>query len=73
MESVDKLQPLKGYLGTRVPLQGTTAEIVDITVRGRSVCFVGREADSDQEFLVPLRYILENVIDDEAVVSAADS
>ncbi len=72
MESASKLQPLQGYLGTQVELNGTTAEIVDITVRGRTVCFIGREADSDLEFLVPLRYILEHVIEDRAVVSAID-
>jgi hypothetical protein len=71
MRRSTELQPFRGYIGSRFQLCDTTAEIVDITVRGHTVCFVGRKAGSDLEFLVPLRYLLDNVIEEQAAVSAA--
>jgi len=62
--------PFQGYIGKRVILRRTVAEIVAVEVRGRAVCFVGREADSEQEFLVPLRSLLEHLIEENAQPSA---
>jgi hypothetical protein len=58
--------PFRGYIGKSVLLRRTVAEIVDVKVRGRSVCFVGKEADSELEFLLPLRCVLEHVIEENA-------
>jgi hypothetical protein len=58
--------PFRGYIGKRVLLRRTVAEIVDVQVRGRTVCFVGKEADSEQEFLLPLRCVLEHVTEENA-------
>ena len=60
-------QPFRGFLGKRILLRGSSAEIVDVQIRGRSVCFVGREHGSELEFLVPLRYLLEHVTENRVV------
>ena len=65
-----QVTPFQGYIGKRVVLRRTVAEIVDIKIRGQAVCFVGREADSEQEFLVPLRFLLEHLIEENAQPSA---
>ena len=65
-----QLAPFQGYLGKRVSFESKVAEIVDIEVRGRTVCFVGKESGSDLEFLVPLRCLLEHLIDESAQPSA---
>ena len=65
-----RAKPFQGYIGKRVLLRRTVAEIVDVEVRGRAVCFVGREADSEQDFLVPLRSLLEHLIEENAQPSA---
>ena len=66
-----QVKPFQGFIGERVLLRRTVAEIVDIQVRGQAVCFVGRETDSDLEFLVPLRCLLENIIEENEQSSAA--
>ena len=71
--SVTQAIPFQSYIGKRVLLRRTVAEIVDIQVRGQAVCFVGREADSEQEFLVPLRSLLEHLIEENALPSAAST
>ena len=71
--SITQVKPFQGYIGKRVLLRRTVAEIVDIQVRGQAVCFVGREADSEQEFLVPLRSLLEHLIEENALPSAAST
>jgi hypothetical protein len=65
-----QIKPFQGYIGKRVLLRRTVAEIVDIKVRGQVVCFVGKEADSRREFLVPLRCLLEHLIEENAQPSA---
>ena len=69
--SITQAKPFQGYIGKRVLLRRTVAEIVDVVVRRQAVCFVGREANSDQEFLVPLRSLLEHLIEENAQPSAA--
>jgi hypothetical protein len=65
-----QVKPFQGYIGKRVLLRRTVAEIVDVRVRGQAVCFVGKEADSELEFLVPLRCLLEHIIEENAQPSA---
>ena len=67
---ITQAKPFQGYIGKRMLLRRTVAKIVDVEVRGQAVCFVGREADSEQEFLVPLRSLLEHLIEENAQPSA---
>ena len=68
--SITQAKPFQGYIGKRVLLRRTVAKIVDVEVRGQAVCFVAREADSEQEFLVPLRFLPEHLIEENAQPSA---
>jgi hypothetical protein len=63
---ITQAKSFQGCIGKRVLLRRTVAKIVDVEVRGQAVCFVGREADSEQEFLVPLRSLLEHFIEENA-------
>jgi hypothetical protein len=56
--SITQAKPFQGYIGKRVLLRRTVADIVDVEVRG--------QADSEPEFLVPLRSLLEHLIEENA-------